>query len=350
MAECSCARPNGGVQSFGRSLGGSIPQRGGRHKAPTRGGKWPAPRPLSYRSRRGIVAAPSAKPCRRSRAKSDECASNRVSPPMPKCSRRLPKMPAAAPPAKAARRAQASSRCIGLIPFVMRYRGRVVAALVALARRGAGDARGADRGAPHDRQRLRRRARRPDRRIFRRHDRGGGGARGGERACATTSSPASASASSPTCATRCSTASPSCRPSFFDTAKIRRAGVAAHRRHHPDQGRGRRLGLDRAAQPRAVLRLRRHDGGDERAALRLRARRHPGDRAAAGRVRPHGAPALARRAGHPRRCLRLCLRADRRGAHAAGLHQRAAGADALSRRGRARLRGGAALRSARAPC
>ncbi len=40
--------------------------------------------------------------------------------------------------------------------------------------------------------------------------------------------------------------------SFFDTRKDRRADVAAHRRHHADQVRGRIVGVGRAAQPRAV--------------------------------------------------------------------------------------------------
>ena len=62
----------------------------------------------------------------------------------------------------------------------------------------------------------------------------------------------------------------------------------------------------------------------------VRARRHSGDRAAALRLRPRGAAALARGAGHARRRLRLCRRADRRGAHAAGLHQREARAAAAS--------------------
>ena len=125
---------------------------------------------------------------------------------------------------------------------------------------------------------------------------------------------------------------------LFRPGQDRRADLAAHRRHHPDQGRGRRLGVDRVAQPRAVRRRDRHDGGDEPAALRLRARRHSGDRAAALRLRPRGAPALARGAGYARRRLRLCLRADRRGARAAGLHQRGARRQPLRRRGRARVR------------
>ena len=44
---------------------------------------------------------------------------------------------------------------------------------------------------------------------------------------------------------------------FFDTAKIRRADLAADRRHDADQVRRRRLGVDRAAQSRAVPRRRR---------------------------------------------------------------------------------------------
>ena len=73
---------------------------------------------------------------------------------------------------------------------------------------------------------------------------------------------------------------------FLRHRQVGRAGVAAHRRHHPDQVGGRRLGVGRAAQPRAVLRLRHHDGGDEPAAFAVRAGRDSGDRAAAGRVRP----------------------------------------------------------------
>ena len=42
-------------------------------------------------------------------------------------------------------------------------------------------------------------------------------------------------------------------------------------------------------------------------------------------VRPRGAPALAHRAGYACRRVRLCVRTDRRGAHAAGLHQRGDG-------------------------
>ena len=54
------------------------------------------------------------------------------------------------------------------------------------------------------------------------------------------------------------------------------------------------------------------------------ARRYSGHRAAALRIRPGRAPALAHRAGHAGRCLRLRLRADWRGARAAGVHQREA--------------------------
>ena len=56
-----------------------------------------------------------------------------------------------------------------------------IAALCALAGRGARDAGGAARGAPHDRLRLLARERQPDRQLFRRDDRGRGRARAGER-------------------------------------------------------------------------------------------------------------------------------------------------------------------------
>ena len=64
-----------------------------------------------------------------------------------------------------------------------------------------------------------------------------------------------------------------------------------------------------------------HDGGHQPEALRPGDRRDPADRAAAGRLRPLGAPEVAAGAGHAGRRDRLCQRADRRGAHAAGLHQ-----------------------------
>ena len=123
----------------------------------------------------------------------------------------------------------------------------------------------------------------------------------------------------------------------------RRDHLAPHRRHDADQERGRLVGFGRAAQYGAVHRLVDHDGGDQPAALPLRDPGDPGDRAAAGGVRPAGAAPFAHRAGHARRRLRLCGRADRRDPHAAGLHQRAAGAIAFRRRGRARIRGGAAI-------
>jgi hypothetical protein len=56
----------------------------------------------------------------------------------------------------------------------------------------------------------------------------------------------------------------------------------------------------------------------------------PAHRAAAGRLRPFGAAQVAAGAGHAGRCHSLCQRADRRGAHAAGLHQREAGHRAFS--------------------
>ena len=133
------------------------------------------------------------------------------------------------------------------------------------------------------------RARRPDRQLFRGHDRGGRPCSRWPARRATTSSPRSASASSPICASDVFGHLTALSAAFFDTAKTGETDLAAHRRHHPDQGRGRRLGFGRAAQSRAVRRRRHHDGGDEPAAVGLRAGRDPGDRAAAGRLRPRGA-------------------------------------------------------------
>ena len=69
----------------------------------------------------------------------------------------------------------------------------------------------------------------------------------------------------------------------------------------------------------------------------------PADRAAAGSVRPFGAPQVAHGARHACRRNGLCERADRRGAHDAGLHERAAGYRTLRRGGRYRLCGGAVV-------
>ena len=55
-------------------------------------------------------------------------------------------------------------------------------------------------------------------------------------------------------------------------------------------------------------------------------------------------------AGHAGRSLRLCQRADRRGPHRAGLHQRAAGDRPLFERRRSCLRGGALVDRSRARC
>ena len=55
---------------------------------------------------------------------------------------------------------------------------------------------------------------------------------------------------------------------FYDTAKTGEIDLAAHRRHHADQVRGRRRRLDRAAQHHDVRRRRGHDGGDQPAACR----------------------------------------------------------------------------------
>ena len=126
-------------------------------------------------------------------------------------------------------------------------------------------------------------------------------------------------------------------PAFFDSARSRRTGVAADRRYHPDQIRGRRLGVDRAAQHDAVHRRRRHDGDHEPETVGLRAAGDPADRDSAGRVRALGAAAVAQRAGYAGGRQRLRLRTDRRDQDRAGLYQRAAGDQPLRRRGRTGL-------------
>ena len=127
-----------------------------------------------------------------------------------------------------------------------------------------------------------------------------------------------------------------------------RTGFAAHRRHHPDQIRRRCLALDRAAQCTAVRRRHLDDGDHQPAAVRLRPARDSRDRAAAGGVRPLGAPAVAQRPGYARRCHRLCIRADRRDPDRPGLYQRAAGQRAFRRRSRAGLSSGPHVRPGRA--
>ena len=59
---------------------------------------------------------------------------------------------------------------------------------------------------------------------------------------------------------------------LFRPGQDRRDALAAHRRHHPDQVRGRRVGVGRAAQSRAVRRRHRHDGDHQPAAVAVRAR------------------------------------------------------------------------------
>ena len=118
----------------------------------------------------------------------------------------------------------------------------------------------------------------------------------------------------------------------FRSGQDRRDALAAHRRHHPDQVRGRLVGVGRAAQHRAVRRRDHHDGDHQPAAVAVRADRHSGDRAAALRLRARDPAARPRGAGYARRRLGLCRRTDRRRAHAAGLHQREAWRAAASRR------------------
>ncbi len=126
-------------------------------------------------------------------------------------------------------------------------------------------------------------------------------------------------------------------PAFFEFDTQRRADLAPHRRYHPDQIGGRRLGIDRVAQHHAVPGRHRDDGDHQPAAFRLRVAGDPGDRDSAGRIRALGAPAVARRAGYAGKRDRLRFRADRRHPHRAGLYQRTAGQCAFRRRGRAGL-------------
>ena len=126
-------------------------------------------------------------------------------------------------------------------------------------------------------------------------------------------------------------------PAFFNSTRSGRIDLAPHRRHHPDQVCGRRVGVDCAAQRHAVRRRHRDDGDHQPAAFGLCAAGDPGDRDSAGGVRPLGAPAVARRAGYAGGRDRLRFRTDRRHPHRAGLYQRAAGQCALRRRGRTGL-------------
>ena len=180
-----------------------------------------------------------------------------------------------------------------------------------------------------------------DRQLFRGHDRRGVRARDGQCAALLPRHHARR-------AHRLRSARAGVRPSHRAVAGLlrpladRRDDVAAHRRHHPDQGRGRRFDFGGAAQSRAVPRRRHHDGDHQPETVAVRAGGDPGDRAAAGRVRARGAEALAARAGFARRRLRLCGGDDRRGARGAGLHQRGImprGASAARSRPRSRRRG-----------
>ena len=174
-------------------------------------------------------------------------------------------------PADAPSRRMRVRPLLALVPYVMRYRGQVAAALVALLIAAARHAGRAARGAPHDRFRLFGRAHRADRPVFRRDDRGRGRARGRERAAllprhhhrrARRRRPARGGVRAPDRAVA----------RLLRHRQDRRAHLAAHRRHDADQERGRLVGLGRAAQHRAVHRLVGHDGGDEPAALLLRDR------------------------------------------------------------------------------
>ena len=86
----------------------------------------------------------------------------------------------------------------------------------------------------------------PDRQLFRRHDRASWRCSRSRAPPATTSSPRWASASSPTCAATCFATSDVALARLFRSGQDRRVALAADRRHHADQGGGRRLGLDRA--------------------------------------------------------------------------------------------------------
>ena len=108
---------------------------------------------------------------------------------------------------------------LSLVPYIARYRWQRDRGAVRAAGRGRHHAGGADRGTAHDRFRFLARQREPDRQLFHRHDRGGGGARAVERAARTTSSPRWASASSPICAATCSATSSRSRAAYFDQAK-----------------------------------------------------------------------------------------------------------------------------------
>ena len=207
-----------------------------------------------------------------------------------------------------------------LFPYILRYRKLVVGALLSLTAAAADDADAADGRAPHDRQRLFRLRFRLHRQLFldaggdRRGPRAGLGlpllfrhharrARGGR----------------PAPRRLCPYDQPVA--GLLRHGAVRRDRLAADRGYHADQVGRRRNRLDGAAQHHPGPRRGRHDGGDQPETVEPGDRRHPADRAAAGRLRPLGAAQIARRAGHARRRHRLCQRAHRRDAHNAGLHQ-----------------------------
>ena len=225
---------------------------------------------------------------------------------------------------------------LALAPYVARYRGRAAARLHLADGRGDHHAGGADRGQAHDRFRLQPRRHRADQQLFQRHDRRCRGAGRGKRV---TLLPRHDDRR----AHRRRSQARRVRASGLAVARLLRfralgrTGVAADGRYHPDQSRGRRLGVDRAAQHDAVHRRHRHDGDHEPQIVGLRAAGNSADRDSAGRVRALGAAAVAQRAGHAGGRQRLRLRTDRRDQDRAGLYQRAAGDQPLRRRGRTSL-------------
>ena len=225
---------------------------------------------------------------------------------------------------------------LALAPYVARYRGRAFLAFIALTVAAlttlivpVAVRRMIDFG-------LLSRRHRHDQQLFQRDDRGGRGAGRRQRG-------AVLSGDDHRRAHRRRSQARRVRASDLAVAGVlrfraqRRTDLAADRRHHPDQVRGRRLGLDRAAQSDAVHRRHRDDGDHQPAAVGLRAAGDPADRDSAGGVRALGAPAVAQRPGHAGGSDRLCLRTGRRDPHRAGLYQRAAGQCAVRRRGRAGL-------------
>ena len=202
--------------------------------------------------------------------------------------------------------------------------------------RGDHHAGGADRGQAHDRFRLQPRRHRADQQLFQRHDRHCRGAGCGQRV-------ALLPRHDDRRAHRRRSQARRVRASGLAVARVLRfralgrTGVAADRRYHPDQIRGRRLGIDRAAQHDAVHRRHRHDGDHQPETVGLRAAGDPADRDSAGGVRALGAAAVAQRAGYAGGRQRLRLRTDRRDQDRAGLYQRAAGDRPLRRRGRTGL-------------